>query len=521
MNSFFAKAALVLCALSLTVNSESLAKTVKTKTTSSSKVSKTLPKKEDQPTVKIEAARAVPAEELWRKVAPQLPLPRPFNMPKVESYKMDNGLEVMLLEDHRFPFASINLGFRTGTAQEPATSLGVAEMTAILMPQGTTTRTSKQIASQVEYIGGALKSSTDYDYSLLSGSCLSAYSDKLFDVMCDVLLNPSFPADELSLRKANQIQELTMKRSDPDFLIEERFSKVVFGSHPYSVVSPSEADINKLTSKDLAEYHDSHYLPNNAVLIVVGDFDSAKIKPLLESKLGSAKWKQGNVPVAAEPAMPAQSGRKIYLVDRPGSVQTSIKVGNVSIKRNDPSYFPMLVANQILGGTAHARLFLNIREAKGFTYGAYSKLASRKEPGAFFAEADVRTDVTNPSLQEFLYELDKMRTTKVKDDEIQAAKNYLAGSFQLGLETQGGIAQRLLEMKLFDLPNDYLETYANKVVAVSVDDVKKAASKLIDSNNLVVCVVGDANKIKEDLALFGPVNVYDSQGRLAPEQTVH
>ena len=288
MNSFFAKAALVLCALSLTVNSPSQAKTVKTKTTSSSKVSKTLPKKEEQPTVKIEAARAVPAEELWRKVAPQLPLPRPFNMPKVESYKMDNGLEVMLLEDHRFPFASINLGFRTGTAQEPATALGVAEMTAILMPQGTTTRTSKQIASQVEYIGGALKSSTDYDYSLLSGSCLSAYSDKLFDVMCDVLLNPSFPADELSLRKANQIQELTMKRSDPDFLIEERFSKVVFGAHPYSVVSPSEADINKLTSKDLAEYHDSHYLPNNAVLIVVADFYSAKIKPLLESKLCSA-----------------------------------------------------------------------------------------------------------------------------------------------------------------------------------------------------------------------------------------
>lgn len=450
----------------------------------------------------------------FRARAPELPAPRPFNMPKIESYKLDNGLEVLFLEDHRFPFTSINLGFRNGSAQEPTSQVGIAEMTAALLTQGTTTRKSKQIASEVEFIGGALRASTDYDYSLLSGSCLSAYQDKLFDIMSDVLLNPDFDQDELSLYKANTIQELTMRRSDPDFLIEERFNKILFGSHPYSVVSPSEVDINKLTRKDLAEYHDTHYLPNNAVLIVVGDFDAQKMRTLIDSKIGASKWKSANLPGTAESPLPGQSGRKIYLVDRPGSVQTSIKVGNVGIKRSDPAYFSTLVANQILGGTAHARLFLNIREAKGFTYGAYSKLAARKSPGAFFASAGVRTEVTNPSILEFLYELDKMRTTNATDSEIKAAKNYLAGSFQLGLETQGGLAQRLLEMKLYDLPSDYLETYAKNVLAVTAADVRKAAGKLIDSNNLVICVVGDATKIKDDLSGFGPVSVFDTEGKL-------
>lgn len=466
------------------------------------------------------ASTAQPGEKLvedFRKKAPNLPPPRPFNPPKVESYKLDNGLEVQLVEDHRFPFLSANLGFRTGSSQEPKDKPGIADMTSTLLTEGTDTKKSKDIAGEADFIGGTLKALSDYDYSILSGSCLSAYQSRMFDLLTDVLLHPSFPEDELALQKVNQIQELTMKRSNPDFLMEERFSKVVFGNHPYSIVSPTEADINKLKRDDLKDYWSKHYLPNNAVLIVVGDFNPATIKKDIESHFGT-QWKPDTVPVVEEAAMPDQKGRRIYLVDRPGSVQTSIRVGNRAIKRNDKDFFPMLVANQILGGTAHARLFLNIREAKGYTYGAYSKLAPRKEPGEFFAKADVRTEVTNPSLQEFLYELERLRTTKVKDEEIQAAKNYLAGSFQLGLETQGGLAQRLLEAKLFDLPGDYLATYADKVMAVNVDDVRTAAGKLINSDNLVICVVGDARKIKSDLELFAPVSVYDMQG-LSQEAT--
>lgn len=459
------------------------------------------------------SAKKSEVDQAWRANPPQLPPPRPFKMPTIKTFKLSNGLEVQLLEDHRFPFTSINFGFRTGSSQEPVEKSGVAEFTAGLLTDGTETKSSKEIASQVEYIGGALRSSTDLDYGLLSGSCLSPYADKLLDIMQDILLHPSFPQDELALKKANAIQALTMKRSEPDFLIEERFSKVVFGDHPYSVVSPSEADINKLTRNDLIDYHAKHYLPNNAVLILVGDFQADKIQDVLEQKFGKI-WQPSKVPSVESARIPQQKGRHIYLVDRPGSVQTSIKVGNLGVKRNDPAYFAMLVTNQILGGTAHARLFLNIREDKGYTYGAYSKLAPRKAAGSFFAEADVRTEVTSPSLQEFLSELERMRKTPVKEEEIKAAKNYLAGSFQLGLETQGGIAQRLLEKKLFDLPDDYLETYADKVMSVSIDDVQKAAAQMIDTDNLVICAVGDAAKIKKDLTNFAPVDVYNADGNL-------
>jgi predicted Zn-dependent peptidase len=215
------------------------------------------------------------------------------------------------------------------------------------------------------------------------------------------------------------------------------------------------------------------------------------------------------------PAVEAKkAGKSIYLVDRPGSVQSSIKLGNVSIAKTDPDYFPFLVANQILGGATNSRLFLNIREQKGYTYGAYSGIDARRSPGAFGAEAEVRTDVTAPSLQEFLYELDRLRNIKVPSKELADAKAHMVGSFQLGLETQSALVSRLLERKLYDLPSDYLETYVDKIMAVTPDQVRSMARKHIDLDNLTICVVGDAKKVKPDLEYFAKVNLYDTNGKL-------
>ncbi len=461
-----------------------------------------------------ETIKAIVPVEAWRKSAPTVPAPRPFQLPKVESYKLENGLTVEFVEDHRFPFLSFSLGFRHGSAQEPSDLVGVAGMTADLLTEGTTSKKSKEIASAVDFIGGALGASSDYDYTLFSGSALSNYTERLMSIMSDCLLNPTFPEDELTLNKTNMIQELTLKRSDPTFLMRERFNKVVFGSHPYSIVSPSEASINRIGQKDLIAYHKQNYVPNDAVLIVIGDFSPDKMKDLIGKYFGDV-WKPGHLEVASLPVPPTQTGRKIYLVDRPGSVQTTLTLGNVGVQRNDPNYFPLIVTNQILGGASNSRLFQNIREQKGYTYGAYSRLSARKDRGYFSAGADVRTEVTGPSLQEFLYELERIRNLKVTDKELNSAKNYLAGSFQLGLETQGGLAQRLLEAKLFDLPADYLETYADKVMAVNIDDVRASARRLIDTDNLVITAVGDAKKIKQDLELFAPVTVYDTQGKLS------
>lgn len=294
--------------------------------------------------------------------------------------------------------------------------------------------------------------------------------------------------------------------------MDERFSKVVFGAHPYSVIAPSEQTVARITVSDLEKFHTEYYRPNIAYLVVVGDFDLNAMKSLIEENF-SKTWQKKAVFNQQFPHTPGHQGRAIYLVDRPGSVQSSIKLGNISIAKTDADYFPFLLANQILGGAANSRLFLNIREQKGYTYGAYSGIDARRQPGAFAAEAEVRTGVTAPSLQEFLYELDRLRNLKVSDKELAQAKSYLSGSFQLGLETQSGLAVRLLEQKLYDLPANYLQTYTDRVAAVTANQVRDVARKHIDLNNISVCVVGDAAKVKPELQYFAAVNTYDISGK--------
>ena len=454
--------------------------------------------------------------EVWRKKAPNLPAPRPFTMTKVTEYKLENGLQVELVPDHRFPFITASIGIKAGSTCEPTAKLGLADMTADMLTEGTETRKSKEIADQVDFIGGGLRASTDVDFTLLSASALSKYNDKLFDLMTDVLLHPVFPESELTLKKTNLVEVLAMKRSEPEFLVEERYHKVLFGDHPYGVIAPTPASVASITRADVEKFHAEHYLPNEAVLVVVGDFDEAKMKELIEAKLAKA-WKKGTLPVATMPAVPKQQGRRIYLVNRPDSVQSNIRLGNIAINKTDPNYFPMVVTNEILGGATQSRLFLNIREQKGYTYGAYSSLSARRLPGSFTAEAEVRTEVTAPSLEEFLYELDRIRNVKVTDKELKDAKSLMVGSFQLGLETQSGLAQRLLESKLYDLPADYLETYTAKVMAVTPEQIRTVARQMIDLNNIVISVVGDANKVQKDLEFFGPVQVYDTSGSLSTD----
>ncbi|MCC7531206.1 MAG: insulinase family protein [Candidatus Melainabacteria bacterium] len=471
---------------------------------------------EDKSDDATKAALTAAQSESWRKKPPEAPDPRPFKLPKIESFKLTNGLSVQLVEDHRYPLVTMALGLKVGSANDPAKKKGVAAMTADMLTQGTKKKTSKQIADEVDFIGGALRAGADNDFTILSSSVLSRYTDRLIASFEDVLFNPTFPQAEFDLKKTNLIQELAMKRSNPDFLLEERFAKVIFGDHPYSHIAPTPESVKSITRQDLEAFHKANYLPNESALVIIGDFDSAKVRPLI-SKDFSEQWKPGRIAHIDASGMPTRSEQRIYLVDRPGSVQSNIKIGNIAIKRTDPDYYALTLANQILGGAANSRLFLNLREAKSYTYGAYSGVSAQREPGAFGAEASVRTEVTAPSLQEFFYELSRIRNLKVSDKELNESKKYLTGSFQLGLETQGGLAQRLLEGQLYDLPRDYLETYTDKIMAVTRDDVRNAARKHIDLGHIAIAVVGDAKTIKPELQIFGPVDVYDVSGKVSSE----
>lgn len=432
-------------------------------------------------------------------------------MPVVDKYKLANGMTIELVEDHRVPWTTVSLGFRSGVANDKSDQPGVATMVADMVTEGTKSRSSKQIAEQIDYIGGAISTTGGADNTYISASGLSEYNGRLLNLLADVSLNPSFPEDELKLKKTNKIQELTAARGRSEWLVDERFADVVFGQqHPYGVIAPKPEQVEKITRDQLLKFHAKNYIPNDAILVVVGDFKKADMKALVEKEFGS--WAPGKCDDTTVAQFPKHSGKMIHLVDRADSAQSSLKIGNLGLKRDDPDFYASNVANQVLGGGAISRLFLNLREKNGYTYGAYSMAAWRRQPGFFSADANVRTEVTAPALKEFLTELDKIRKDQVSAAELKHAKTYMVGVFQLGLESQGGLGQRLLEAELFNLPEDYLAKYGDRIMAVTPEDVQRVATKMIDIDNLQMCVVGDSSKIKAELEKIGPVTVYDTNG---------
>jgi zinc protease len=306
----------------------------------------------------------------------QVKLPRPTEM------KLSNGLTVLLLERHKLPTIRFSLWINASSLYDPKDAPGLAKFTADMLREGTSHRSSAQLASEIDALGATLNASSEFgsSYTAIAGSGLAVNSEKLLDLMSDVLLNPALAGDELEKYKKRQLAELEEQRADPSFLAEERMYRALYGSYPASVTAPTPASLQGLSAQQLQQFHAQYYLPNNALLGVVGDFDSKQMMALLEKYLGP--WKNRAYSAPNTGAVPAPAVSKVYLVDRPDSVQTNILAGELTVPRNHPDYIPLRVMNQVLGGGASARLFLNLREEKGYTYGAYSFIAADNYPPA-------------------------------------------------------------------------------------------------------------------------------------------
>jgi len=305
---------------------------------------------------------------------------------------------------------------------------------------------------------------------------------------------------------------LQFQRSSPQFLAQEQFSKAIYGDHPAGLVSTPAESIKKLTTADLAKFHSTYYRPNNAILTIVGDVTMKSILPAIEKAFGD--WQKTDVPATTIPPAPAQSAAKIFLIDRPGSVQTVLQLGTLGIERTNSDYFAVLLADRILGGGPSGRLFLNLREDKGYTYGAYSNFGGSKFRGTWVSSSEVRTDVTEGAMKEFMYELNRLRDEPVTADELENAKRAIVGSFALSLESPQALLGNIVTQKLYNLPADYWDTYPQKIAAITVADVQRVAQKYIDKDHLQVVAVGDASKAREILARYGTVQVYDTDGKL-------
>jgi len=450
------------------------------------------------------------AETFRRQMPPPL-ASRPLNLPDAFSATLANGFGLVLIEDQRLPLISFRLEFRSGDANDPENLPGLSDMMSHLLSEGTETRTSRQIAEEIERLGAALSVGSTSDFNTVAASSLSIYADEVLELLADVTLRSTFPQNEVDLARENTKQLLIQQRAQPNFLASERMAKVIFGAHPYSSISPTEEMLDALTRDDLLSFRVSTFIPNNAELIVIGNFEHDALMARIEALF--AGWSPGDSSRILWPALPKRTARTIYLVDRPGSAQSNIVIANEAITRTSPDYFPMLLMHTILGANASSRLFMNLREHKGYTYGAYSNLDARRLAGTFRATAEVRTAVTGASLHEFFYELDRIRKDAVSDEEITNAKSYLSGVFPIRIETQDGLIDQLVNIKMLDLPDDYLRTYRDQVNAVSTAEIQAVARKYVTPDDAAIVIVGDAAEITEQVKPYSDkIEVYDTEG---------
>ena len=433
----------------------------------------------------------------FRRQAPA-PLPSSeIRIPTPYQATLANGLTLVIVEDKRLPLVSYRLAFRTGDAHDPPELPGLTDMMAGLLTEGTTSRTSRQIAEEVERMGATLHAGAGSDFTTLSASALSCFGDKILELMADVTLRPSFPENEVELTKQNTKESLKQQRAQPSFLANEMVSRVMFGDHPYSRIAPSPESIDATTRERLVDFHRSVFLPNNAVFLIVGEVERAVIEENIERLFGD--WLQSDATLDNFPNPPDRTSRVDYVIDRPGSAQSNIVIANKGVNRTSSDYFPLLLMHTVLGATASSRLFMNLREEKGYTYGAYSNLDTRRTAGTIRATAEVRTPVTGDSLKEFFYELERIRNEPVTQKEIADAKSYLTGVFPIRLETQEGLIDQLVQTKMLGLPDDYLQIYRDHVQAVTIDQIQSVAQKYVKPDEAAVVIVGDGARVIEQL----------------------
>lgn len=434
--------------------------------------------------------------------------------PRPVKVTLDNGLRVLILEDHRLPLVSTSLTISgAGGLYDPANLPGLASVTASLMREGTKTRTSKQIAEEVDRLGASLGAFSQFGSAAasFSASGLSDNFDEWFSLAVDVLLNPIFPADELTRFRDRTKANLKIQRSNPGFLTAERFNRAVYGNHPAATVSMTAESLDALTPEMLAKWHRERFVPQNAILAIAGDVKAAEVVAKLKKWL--AGWQKTDLKEVNPPNPQPTAKEKIYLVDRPNSVQTNLQMGNISMDRRSEDYIAMTVLNRVLGGGSTARLFMNLREDKGYTYGAYSGFTALKYPGPWQASSQVRTEVTDGAMKEFLYELNRIRDEKVPETELDECKRSIVAGFALSMEQPAQLLSYAVTSEIYGFPDDYWDNYPAKILAVTADDVQRIARKYINPGSMQVVAVGDAKQIKTVLEKYGPVEVYDTEGK--------
>lgn len=460
------------------------------------------------------------AQTFDRSVRPA-PAPTPtVPAPKVTKRTLANGLQVWAVTQRELPSVSAALVIRAGGVQDGAKG-GLAAMTASLLDEGTDTRSALEFARAVDALGASLGAGADDERTSVSLTTLKRVADSAFALMGELVTRPAFAAEELERDRKSRLQSLRQQKDQPTVIATQAFERKVYGdAHPYGRPgNGTPATVAALTRDDVAGFYRRFYLPNNAILVIVGDLTAEEAMGYAELAFG--KWEKGTVPAeaAAVPARPAARPAAVYLVDKPGAAQSEIRIGHPGAARStDPDYYALQVMNVILGGQFSSRINLNLREAKGFTYGARSAWQFRRGDGPFVASAGVFTAKTDSALVEFLRELKEIRSTRPPTaEEVEFAKGVLIRGYPRRIESNGAVAGQLADLAFFGLPESELSTYLTRIAAVNPADVSRVARRYLQPEQFTIVVVGDLAQIRPGVEALGlgPVTVLDADGLAA------
>lgn len=446
--------------------------------------------------VSLIAPSAVQAQ---KQTPPAPGTPRNFTLPVTQSFTLPNGLQVTLIPYGTVPKTWMQLVVRSGNANESANQVWLADITGDLMQEGTTTRTVQQVASQAAGMGGGVNISVGPDETTIAASALSEFVPLMVSLIADVARNPRFPESELARLKTDRIRTLARSKVQPSALALERFRSVLYGDHPYGRIFPTEATINSFNVDQVRNFYAANFGAGRAHLYIAGKFDPRATEAAIRSAF--AGWARG--PAATNNIPKPVSRRSIYLIDRPGAVQSTLILGLPVLNPSNPDYPALSVTNALLGGSFGSRITRNIRENKGYTYSPFSSVSNRYRDAYWAQQADVTTDVTGASLKEIFLEIDRLRSEPPSVEELRGIQNYLAGIFVLQNSSPTGIISQLRFLNLHGLGRDYLENFVKRVHAVTPAEVTRIAQTYVRPDQMTIVVVGDKSKVASQLVPYG------------------
>ena len=458
----------------------------------------------NSPTVRLWAQQPFPT----RPPAPERL--RPVRFPPFQQVALPNGMMLLLVENHEQPTLTLSLSFRAGNAYDPAGKEGVAAFVSELLTKGTPTRNAEQIAEAIEGVGGTIGASAGDDFLTVSTDGLSDQADLAFTLLGDVTRRATFPEQELELARTRFLSALEVELSQAGNVAGRAFQKEIFGPNPYGR-STSAASYKAITRDDVVSFAGRRLRPAGSLLVVAGDITLARARELATQAFGS--WRGTPPPSPTFPSAPAKRSTDVLLVNRPGSVQANIVIGNTTFPPTDTTYYAARIAMQVLGGGSDSRLFTILREQKSWTYGSYAGLRRNRGLGYWQATFEGRTEVTDSALVELLHQIDRIRTEAIPDSELEAAKGFLVGSFPLTIETPRQIAQVVSTAQLLGLGSNYVQTYRERLARVSAIRARAAAQRAIRRDALTIVVVGDAKALYDKLKPIAPVRLVDIEGK--------